>query len=316
MQINKNVVIPLLNDIEKILIIISYMDLGLREEIKLIRNPNLYFGKKTKIIYVKQGENKNNELIGDNEPIDFEKINNEDKIESGTVLKLSSIQTLDWCFVPYNPKDIERKRKLEEEFENSEKIDIDKIIDENSGDHVLNNFEEIKEKCRNLCNSNKEINESSMLLYSGSLKQRDDLFLVSFHRNRLLCNYLFRPYFTPEALYRVGCIYTGDTNLKKITVKEVFNDYWKSVVTIQIPHHGSIENFNEDFFDFNGVSHDSTFYFCPISARKNGYEHPSSFVISSILSNNGLPIIINESPDSLLIQTIYSHSDEKKQVTL
>lgn len=146
-----------------------------------------------------------------------------------------------------------------------------------------------------------------MLLYSGPMNP-NDFNPVSFYLISSL-HYYTRYYNIFENLNRVGCIYTGDTNLNKVKIGDIFNEkYLDSVGTIQIPHHGSIENFNEDFFDDNKKKS----YFCPISVgSNNSYGHPSCSVINSIFFNNSLPIIISDSLDSLFIQTIHTSYEKE-----
>ncbi|MGL4670347.1 MAG: MBL fold metallo-hydrolase [Methanobacteriaceae archaeon] len=292
----KNVVLPVLSDIEKILIISIYKALGLEEEAYLIENIDSYFGDKTKIIYVKEDGDKKEENIG-NEPIDIERIENNEEIESGTVLELSSIKILNWCFVPYNPKDIERKMKLKDEFKDNDDITIENVTQKDSGSYVADKVDEIKKIYKKVYKYDTEINKSSMLVYSGPLKKNKDFSLLHVYKCSIF--HYYGPNNRLKDSYRVGCIYTGDTNFNKIdNIRKIYKKYWCCVGTIQIPHHGSIENFNENFFD-------DEFYFCPISfGKNNSHGHPSTFVIGSIIRNNAVPVFVNESLNSIFVQII------------
>lgn len=288
----KNVVLPVLNDIEKILLISIYRALGLQEEADLIEDPDSYFGDDTKIIYVKQKGDKQEENNIDIELRDIEKIRKNEEIESGTPIGLSKISN--WCFVPYNHEYIEKKGKLKEKLENKG-IDLEKI-NERKSNHILCNFNKIEDVYKELFNY-KELNENSMLLYSGPSEPLNHQYLLSFHWNYLFHDY-YRQYYIAEDLNRVGCIYTGDADLHKVKINKIFGKYWNSVDTIQIPHHGSKTSFNGDFFD-------GKFYFCPISVgANNSYGHPSSEVCDFIFFNTALPFIINEFPAFGFIQTI------------
>jgi hypothetical protein len=98
--------------------------------------------------------------------------------------------------------------------------------------------------------------------------------------------------------YRVGCIYTGDTDLNVVNIKSIFKNFWKSVGTIQIPHHGDLKSFDKNILD-------DKYYWCPISVgEKNSYGHPSSRVIANILSQNSLPILVTENLTSSYIEHI------------
>lgn len=74
----------------------------------------------------------------------------------------------------------------------------------------------------------RDINEYSMTLYSGHAKS------VGMH----------------------GCLYTGDYNAKKY-ITELYNSYirvWKNIEVIQIPHHGSEKNFDNQLI-IRGATH-------------------------------------------------------------
>ncbi|MCK9154964.1 MAG: hypothetical protein M0P12_02505 [Paludibacteraceae bacterium] len=132
-----------------------------------------------------------------------------------------------------------------------------------------------------------------MLLYSGPTigNKRHKLF-ISFSCN---CHCKCQNLFNQE---RVACVYTGDADLNKTKISSIFGGYWNQVGTIQIPHHGDIKAFNP-----NELS--SGNYFCPISyGSNNSYGHPSTKVISEILSYNSCPISITENPVSIFIEII------------
>ncbi len=90
--------------------------------------------------------------------------------------------------------------------------------------------------------------------------------------------------------YKTGFLYTGDfdakNNFKEInTYCSDKNDLWEYIGGIQIPHHGSDKNFNEELFNnhirdsknkcFNG--------FCVVSFGYNNiYKHPAETVINQI----------------------------------
>ena len=103
---------------------------------------------------------------------------------------------------------------------------------------------------------------------------------------------------TNDLSNRVSCIYTGDTDLNVVKIKNKFSLYWKYVNTIQIPHHGSENDFDKSVLD-------DKFYVCPISvATKNTYSHPSSKVIAKIISQHSYPILITENTNTEFTEEI------------
>ncbi len=233
---------------------------------------------------INKRKTKKEENIFDNKIIDIEDIKKNEEIKSGDVIKLQK----EWYFVPHNYEYEKRKEELKKELKAND-LDIIKI--ENDLDYALNERKKIKDVYDSL---EGRIHLNSMVLYSGPLEPKNNKSLMHCLHSSL--HYICTKY---RIFNRIGCIYTGDANLKKINIKKDFKDYWDSVGTVQIPHHGSGNEFNKNFFD-------DRFYYCPISVGKDRrYGHPSEDVIDIIRDNKSIEIIINELPRSKFIQNIY-----------
>lgn len=139
------------------------------------------------------------------------------------------------------------------------------------------------------------INENSMLVYSGPWQRHRgithgwrELFLDG---RELNCWFEDRP----------ACIYSGDSDFKKVKIHEVYKRLWKNVGTVQIPHHGSGRSFSAEFLGKN-----DSVYICPISSgQHNQHHHPAPCVLKEILVRHSLPLIVNECPCSKLSQHIW-----------
>lgn len=287
----KRVVLPLLNENEKIFISNIYRVLNL-DILMLINSPQQFFGNDTKIIYVKAFESDN---ITNNNVIrnidELQPNNGSIIIDSGTVL--SQDNDNDWVFIPYNFKFPERSKELIEEFKRS-KFDLKKLqynpdysLDEIIKDTKMTKKEGGKQIKRIYESIDGNINQNSMLLYSGPFKN-NTTFL---HSLKYVSNHFLGD-------KKVACVYTGDANLNIIPVRDILRDYWDNIGTIQIPHHGDKKVFNSsDFGDYR--------YFCPISfGTNNTYGHPSGKIISEILANSCFPIMVTEKLDSIFIEII------------
>jgi len=143
-----------------------------------------------------------------------------------------------------------------------------------------------------------KINQNSMVVYSG-VKNNN-----SFHFDRHNSNFYghslhrFQDCYWRHEEKGVSCIYTGDTDLNVVKIKQIYQPYWDSVGTIQIPHHGDKNSFEKDVLD-------DRYFICPISVGKNNsYGHPSMDVIADILSRDSCPILITEDLDSGFVETI------------
>jgi len=284
----KKVIMPLLQKDEIHLLSNFYTVLEFEDIVKLISNPQKFFGKATKIIKIEPFED--DELTLDNVPI---YINNLKRtIKSGTGFNIKS--DYNWLFIPFNYKQKERTYKLEEEFL-KEGLDIEKF--KKNTEYTLKSIKENRAKIRKIYTKLKgDINENSMLLYSG----------LSFYSSKELKkkSYLFdfknkiRWHGIAGTTNHVSCIYTGDTNLNIVNIEYFLKKLWETVGTIQIPHHGDIHSFEKNILNNQN-------YCCPISVGTNNYGHPSKNVIENIISKNSFPILVSEDLSSGFVEYIY-----------
>lgn len=284
----KCVIMPLLHDEEKIFITNMHRALGFSSS-TLINKPHQFFGEDVNIIYVESYENK--ESFED----DVQGIENKNSssIKSGTHIPLGH-KDYNWIFIPFNIDN--RSRSLL--FENSlvaAGFDVDRLRKDPSYTiHKIKTTTE-KNKIKKIYNSIKgKINQNSMIVYSGCYEPIDAIIEWSHKDINGNCfpHYIF---YNEE---KVSCIYTGDVDLNFVNLELVFKKYWKYVGTVQIPHHGSLKDFNSTFMIKPGL-------ICPISFGKtNTYGHPSLNVISQIKSKGCTPLHVTEDLDTGAIQII------------
>lgn len=299
----ERVVLPLLHKNEKILLSNFYGALDLNI-LTLINSPEEYFGKETKIIYVRPSENTESPISENIEPQDLDDITKPDdadniEIESGTKIRINGLKN--WIFIPFNNDYIKNHQDLKTEL-TTEGFDVKKLS--NDSNYTLNEI--VKDLSISKSNGGKKfqdiydrlngkINQNSMFLYSGPItnKQYQKHCFVG-HSLKHFYDY----HFYHNRFNEVGCIYTGDGDLNIVDIKSIYKNYWENVGTIQIPHHGDIKSFNKKVLK-------DKFYSCPISVGKtNSYGHPSSKVIAEILSSRSSPILVTEELDSMYIEII------------
>ncbi|MGD1466035.1 MBL fold metallo-hydrolase [Vibrio harveyi] len=291
----KCVVLPLLHDDEIILISNIHRVLGYNTH-TLINNTQAYFGENVKIIYVKPYEDyteieKEIYTIGDFYP---------DTISSGSSLQLGKAN-YNWVFVPYNifnksrSKDLSTKLKLAG-------FDVEKLKSE--PDYTINKIKNTKEKNKikkAYSELGGNINQNSMILYSGCLDNPSSRPHIRWYHKDLNGIYDYKCCIIDIPREKVSCIYTGDADLNTIDLKSIFRRFWQNVGTIQVPHHGSIHNFDASI----SFSDDMVF---PISYGKtNTYGHPSYNVINRIAESGGSTLSVTESLESGAIQVIRSN---------
>lgn len=282
----KYVVMPLL-DINKEVLARLYGIIYPNYPTNIITNPALFFGTEN-IINVKSAEE--NDGIDSVEPISIESISTE--ILSGTSVRITND---DWILIPYNYRFQERTQELKVALI-EENIDYDKL--KSDIDYLNQNKDSIKKifKGKKITGA---INENSMVLYSGPCRRVSPHYYLRNHLSQSFCRVChYCDYLIHEVRHRPACIYTGDADLNKLRIKTVFGQFWESVGTIQVPHHGSKENF--DFSILKGSS-----YICPVSfGINNQFGHPSTKVMSSILADASLPIQITEDMSAAYYQIV------------
>ena len=331
----KNVVLPLLDEKERIFLASLYKCLGenYREVLHLLEDAETFFGDGTNIIRVR-------EITEDRafEPININELSNGEEINSGTELicNLKDYREF-WVYKPYNYKFRGRWKALTEALD---KANISKK-DLKNPDFIVRHSDEI----RNIYKSkiiDGNINENSMLVcsipwnsawrcqgyyfpcisrdreifhdYYSSCIACDGEIFHDYYSSCISCDRgIFQNYYFSSILRDImsrhfdnrllpGCIYTGDAELSKI--KKNFlkscNGILSKVGTVQVAHHGSYKNFDIDFF--NGIGKRKNLI-CPVSfGSKNSYGHPSDRVLGELLSNRHYPVSINEFRGSSFIQ--------------
>jgi len=296
----KKVIMPLLHNDEKKLLINLYRALNF-QILQLIENPQEFFGKETQIITIEPSENSESP-IGDNiEPIDLDNPINT-RIQSGSILR-KKFDTYEWVFIPFNHEYKDRNNELENLLSKNG-FDVNKLKTDSK--YTINEVISKRKKLKDIYTKvNGNINQNSMLLYSGinysheNCKQK--AFRFDYTYSHFKCDDEFhhhRWHKMRRERHRVSCIYTGDTDLNIVKIKSIFHNFWKSIGTIQVPHHGDIKSFDKSVLD-------DRYYWCPISVGEtNTYGHPSCTLISKILSQDSCPILVTENLSSGFIEHI------------
>jgi|TARA_Y100000296_G_C5146702_1_gene244112 hypothetical protein len=284
----KCVIMPLLHDDEKIFITNIHRVLGFSSS-TLVNKPHKFFGEDVRIIYVESSE-KQETLDDDIREID---IISSSTIRSGTQISLGH-SDYSWVFIPFNIENRSRSRLFENDIV-SAGFDLDKL--RNDPSYTINKIKTTSEKnkIKKIYNSIRgKINQNSMIVYSGCHESID---AITHWSHKDIHGYCY-PYYRLEDEGSISCIYTGDVDLNVVNLELVFKKYWKYVGTVQIPHHGSVKDFNSTFMTRPRL-------FCPISYGKtNTYGHPSLNVISQIKSKGCIPLHVTEDLDAGAIQII------------
>jgi hypothetical protein len=285
----KKVIMPLLDDDSRTLCRVSNLIENIYYNPQLIDDPDGFFGKETIVIKVRPTEiNPNESRTELSNPIDINTYNMPVEISSGTVLTPQN--NVDWIFIPYN-------------YEHQIKLNQFKIALLNSR-LTLNDIDTISNinihKAAIVVAYNAidgDLNKNSMILFSG--RERDNRFRIfqysSFNFTRDYPN----PRFSEKS--QSGCLYTGDIDLNEPSIIDDISCKLKAVLscigTIQVPHHGSIHNFDSSIFKKLNPS-----YWIVSYGTTNNYGHPSDRVLGDIIQNRVAPFHVTENQTSILVQ--------------
>jgi metal-dependent hydrolase (beta-lactamase superfamily II) len=300
----KRVVMPYINIATKILSLIPDRTNGEYdfELASLLDNPKSFFKAGTEITQI-EGFSDNKEQ---NDPPTIEIPDGKEmpsNTPSGTKFIVKSHF---WYYIPYNfnaeTKGKEFLKKLDERgVKIKEEDNTIKIIDEY--------WSEIKQAYKDTFK--KKINESSMVLFSGK-KEKDD------KKNAITCTpthtciykYIDNGYYLASKEIEVssGCLYTGDVNLNGIVgnIKKELDVFYKNIGTLQIPHHGSIFNFDRSILDGSSIKYAIISY-----GAENNYGHPSAKVIEELRVKRVYDHHVTGCLSSMVIQV--KNEESKKQ---
>lgn len=194
----------------------------------------------------------------------------------------------EWIYIPHNFRHSERVDELQKELNhlfgrNMENKDV-LYIWENGTEHERNMIKSAYRKVKGSFNTN------SMILYSGT---REIMW-----GQRTACSAYDKCWPCGKCNWRtVGCLYTGDYDAsgkyKWKSLADAYDAHWNNIGCVQIPHHGSMYNYNKSLAKLNA-------YYVMSAGMYNRYHHPHTMVIKDLLFNGHFPYIITENKSSEL----------------
>ncbi len=236
----------------------------------------------------------------------------------------SNRNLLKWSFVPYNFRHKERVKQLLDNLKVEFGIDITShemsdLWQINANDDRL----KVKRAYRKISG---DFNTNSMTLFSGETSNRFNqivLVLPKSSEKDYIYKYNYRDcwsgvcrgfgcYYCEDSceINRIaadnrkpsGCLYMGDYNSygnqKWEELKNAYVNFWEHIGCIQIPHHGSKNNFNIELAKKN--------VFHIISAGyMSRYKHPNTTVISALIKYNHMPYIVTEEARSIVCLKVF-----------
>lgn len=234
-----------------------------------------HFHKSTEIIFLKPEES--------SVPKEIEYNNLNNTMNSGDLI-LYEYNKIKWHYIPFN---FQNKNRTKSFFEKTKALPINTIED------FKKFYKENKEEFLNIYeNISGDKNTNSLVLLSAP----HELHTVTYSKRGDL-----------NIRQNIeACLYLGDYNAKgKRKVAELhkrYEKYFHKLSTIQVPHHGSKNNYNPELNMNNNI-------ISVISAGiNNKYEHPHQNTLRQIIQKNGIALIVTEEESSKLIQKIYQRN--------
>ena len=272
-------------------------------QVEILRNPQNYF-RDARIIRIRpvdEGHINQDGLIID---LSDENLREHFKtmggLDSCQPVKLIYPSKELWEYVPYNPDWNMFFEAFKKAVEEDEELDYNQLNKVDNGAYVTSNIERLRRAYDKLGNKNKH----SLVVYSGPIRRTD---VVDTFTSRI--EYYCRDYGYCKCHYGWhimrgdACVYYGD-----ITVAPSWHDKYSDFLettartqhigTIQIPHHGAWSSRGD-----LSITKNMRDVFCIVSVgEKNSYGHPSSRILSSILSKRCYPTMVTENAQSVFIE--------------
>ena len=254
----------------------------------------------TRIIKIDSENNDNSET----NVIDFANLKQGGLYNSGTVFRYGR-----WLYIPINSQpNIPKKNNVC--FYDFFKQEVN-----NGTDFSLTEIKGIFERNKQTCidaytNYFSGHNSYSMTLFSGTDEYEPHIFDMCRKRDKCRCchhckDFAFHNHFPANFLY-TGDFEPNKTNLQVLkdtllNKKTGFPYLWDTVSGIQVPHHGSRNNFNCELYDYPCVGYIS-------AGSRNRHKHPNVDTLVNIQKERCWPIVVSEDPSSMQVE-VYRFRD-------
>lgn len=220
----------------------------------------------------------------------FDLFNNSIATESG-------FDNFEWLYIPFNFRQTERIKKLKREllYLFSKEITEDELekLWKRGGRSTR---EKIKKAYKKVPGG---LNTNTMTLFSGTKNKKLRQY-IKYNAKRVFCDcgyYCNFGYNSKQA----GCLFTGDYDAsgkqKWEQLKDAYSTYWGNIGCVQVPHHGSKHNFNNEILNLDS-------YFIISAGYDNPFGHPHAAVIKQFMFNNIMPFVITQQAGSAFYSII------------
>lgn len=211
-------------------------------------------------------------------------------ISSGANISLGA--TLRWLYIPYNPP-VRQEEEIRFSTYLEQMLGLNNLSPNMLPDIVTNNERDIKQYYEDYFKGNH--NSYSMTLFSG-LREPDCYHFDSYSRRCMMHRRCGCDLYCRRGIHCTpNCLYTGDFEPTYINdLKGFYNGLWKTISSIQVPHHGSRNNYHSDLYTYACKG------FVSVGTR-NRYHHPNTDTLINIHRDGCCPIIATEDPSTMYV---------------
>lgn len=229
------------------------------------------------------------------EPLDINEIQDDIEIESGTILSKSNLL---WHYIPFNYEE----RSIKEALTENNLLDNKGNPDTNKMSEII----DVYKKFFGIKKSGREFNTNSLSVASIPSGYSFIERCCEFHHRyrRQFCNCFYTHCI---CCHPCGCMYFGDSDLKKDNykllnkVKAHSENIVDCIGTVQIPHHGSKDYFDDEMFlTFRNHTIDIISF-----GLKNIYNHPNPETVIRIIQTGNILIPVTQIPNSIYYECIF-----------
>ena len=213
-------------------------------------------------------------------------------LRAGT--KISFSTTPKWLYIPYNPPVCQDKAGSFPEFLKLS-LGITSLNPIEMPDIVKTyGIDNLRKLYMNYFRNNH--NSYSMTLFSG-LRKPDCYHFDLYHRRHKKYRWCDCDYCRYRKIHETpNCLYTGDfESLKYVSnLHSYYNDLWDTITSIQVPHHGSRNNYHPDLYDY-------TYRGFVSAGTRNRYHHPNIDTLINIHHEGCRPIVVTDDLSTMYV---------------
>ena len=217
----------------------------------------------------------------------------EKEMRSGTVFSVGK-----WFYIPFNPP-VPKKKTREGSFYDyfKERLNDGKDFEFTELHGIVKRkFKDCITVYKDYFKSGENHNAYSMTLFSGMRKPKGHIIMSNDRCNQYCCDCVPFYHFhrKPNFLY-TGDFEPNNTYCDNIQLmKQFYGSLWDTFDELQVPHHGSRNNFSKDLYTGKHIGYIS-------AGEKNRFNHPNKDTLLDIMNCGCVPQIVSDDVSTIVV---------------